>query len=153
MDVAVLVDTASKAEPDRHQQRAVERRRHPGRRAATRSACRRSRSPSSRSRPGREGEPDPDPARRHNYAKYVALGLGILLFLFFVTRALRNRERSSLGEPTWLSEISSPRSVAELGDGSHAALAAGASQRPADRLGSQDPALVAQQLRTWMAED
>jgi flagellar M-ring protein FliF len=95
----------------------------------------------------------PIPAGAANYAKYVALGLGILLFLFFVTRAIRKRERSSLGEPTWLSEISSPRSVAELGDGSNAALAAGASQRPADRLGSQDPALVAQQLRTWMAED
>src|SRR4051794_27167168 len=95
----------------------------------------------------------PIPAGAANYAKYVALGLGVLLFLFFVTRAIRKRERSSLGEPTWLSEISSPRSVAELGDGSQAALAAGGSQRPADRLGSQDPALVAQQLRTWMAED
>src|SRR4051794_368076 len=95
----------------------------------------------------------PIPAGAANYAKYVALGLGVLLFLFFVTRAIRKSERSSLGEPTWLSEISSPRSVAELGDGSPAALAAGASQRPADRLGSQDPALVAQQLRTWMAED
>jgi flagellar M-ring protein FliF len=95
----------------------------------------------------------PIPAGAADYAKYVALGLGVLLFLFFVTRAIRKRERSSLGEPTWLSEISSPRSVAELGDGSQAALAAGASQRPADRLGSQDPALVAQQLRTWMAED
>jgi flagellar M-ring protein FliF len=95
----------------------------------------------------------PIPAGAATYAKYVALGLGVLLFLFFVTRAIRKRERSSLGEPTWLTEISAPRSVSELGDGSQAALAAGASQRPADRLGSQDPALVAQQLRTWMAED
>jgi flagellar M-ring protein FliF len=95
----------------------------------------------------------PIPAGAATYAKYVALGLGVLLFLFFVTRAIRKRERSSLGEPTWLTEISAPRSVSELGDGSQAALAAGGSQRPADRLGSQDPALVAQQLRTWMAED
>ena len=95
----------------------------------------------------------PIPAGAATYAKYVALGLGILLFLVFVTRAIRKRERSSLGEPTWLTEISAPRSVSELGDGSQAALAAGGSQRPADRLGSQDPALVAQQLRTWMAED
>jgi flagellar M-ring protein FliF len=95
----------------------------------------------------------PIPAGAANYAKYVALGLGVLLFLFFVTRAIRKRERSSLGEPTWLTEISAPRSVAELGDGSQAALAAAGSQRPADRLGTQDPALVAQQLRTWMAED
>jgi flagellar M-ring protein FliF len=95
----------------------------------------------------------PIPAGAATYAKYVALGLGVLLFLFFVTRAIRKRERSSLGEPTWLTEISAPRSVAELGDGSQAALAAAGSQRPADRLGTQDPALVAQQLRTWMAED
>jgi flagellar M-ring protein FliF len=95
----------------------------------------------------------PIPAGAATYAKYVALGLGVLLFLFFVTRAIRKRERSSLGEPTWLTEISAPRSVSELGDGSQAALAAGNPQRPADRLGSQDPALVAQQLRTWMAED
>jgi flagellar M-ring protein FliF len=95
----------------------------------------------------------PIPAGAATYAKYVALGLGVLLFLFFVTRAIRKRERSSLGEPTWLTEISAPRSVSELCDGSQAALAAGGSQRPADRLGSQDPALVAQQLRTWMAED
>jgi flagellar M-ring protein FliF len=95
----------------------------------------------------------PIPAGAATYAKYVALGLGVLLFLFFVTRAIRKRERSSLGEPTWLTEISAPRSVSELGDGSQAALAAGGSQRPAERLGSQDPALVAQQLRTWMAED
>jgi flagellar M-ring protein FliF len=95
----------------------------------------------------------PIPAGAATYAKYVALGLGVLLFLFFVTRAIRKRERSSLGEPTWLTEISAPRSVSELGDGSQAALAAGGSQRPADRLGSQDPALFAQQLRTWMAED
>jgi flagellar M-ring protein FliF len=95
----------------------------------------------------------PIPAGAATYAKYVALGLGVLLFLFFVTRAIRKRERSSLGEPTWLTEISAPRSVSELGDGSQAALAAGGPQRPAERLGSQDPALVAQQLRTWMAED
>ena len=95
----------------------------------------------------------PIPAGAATYAKYVALGLGVLLFLFLVTRAIRKRERSTLGEPTWLTEISAPRSVSELGDGSQAALAAGGSQRPADRLGSQDPALVAQQLRTWMAED
>jgi flagellar M-ring protein FliF len=95
----------------------------------------------------------PIPAGAATYAKYVALGLGVLLFLFFVTRAIRKRERSSLGEPTWLTEISAPRSVSELGDGSQAALAAGGPQRPADRLGSQDPALVAQQLRTWIAED
>ncbi|MGB2711064.1 MAG: flagellar basal-body MS-ring/collar protein FliF, partial [Conexibacter sp.] len=49
------------------------------------------------------------------YVKYAVLGIGALLFLFFVTRQLRRREAETLaGEPTWLREIESPRTLAEL---------------------------------------
>src|SRR5436190_427441 len=60
------------------------------------------------------------------YAKYAALGLGSLLFLFFVTRHLRRREQSDLiGEPVWLTQIDSPRPVGALGAGDPAALGPG----------------------------
>src|SRR3954454_2891934 len=43
-------------------------------------------------------------------ANYVGLGIGSLLFLFFVTRHLRKRENADLiAEPTWLSQIEAPR--------------------------------------------
>src|SRR3954462_4242701 len=51
-------------------------------------------------------------------AKYVGLGLGSLLFLFFVTRPLRKRENAGLlAEPTWLSQIEAPRPVGQLAAG------------------------------------
>src|SRR3954447_13525644 len=49
------------------------------------------------------------------YAKYVLAGLGLLFFLFFVTRHLRKREdQTLLGQPVWLREIETPTSLAEL---------------------------------------
>src|SRR3954452_16192075 len=43
-------------------------------------------------------------------AKYVGVGLGSLLFLFFVTRHLRRREGADLmAEPPWVSQIEGPR--------------------------------------------
>jgi len=47
-------------------------------------------------------------------AKYVLLGLGALIFLFFTTRSLRKREKETLEEPVWLRELEAPMRLSEL---------------------------------------
>lgn len=47
-------------------------------------------------------------------AKYVLLGLGALIFLFFTTRSLRKRERETIDEPRWLRELEAPMRLSEL---------------------------------------
>jgi flagellar M-ring protein FliF len=48
------------------------------------------------------------------YAKYVLLGLGAILFLFFTTRSLRKREKETIDEPVWLRELEAPMRLSEL---------------------------------------
>jgi flagellar M-ring protein FliF len=96
-----------------------------------------------------------------NYAKYGVAGLGVLLFLFFVWRQLRKRERESLGEPTWLREIEAPTTLADLEAGRTQRIPAVAAEMPgpsasrisAEKIAEDDPERVAQQIRTWMQED
>src|SRR5919201_3174091 len=45
--------------------------------------------------------------------KYAGIGLASILFLFFVTRALRSREQEALPMPRWLTEVEGPRPLAE----------------------------------------
>ena len=95
------------------------------------------------------------------YAKYGAVGLGLLAFLFFVMRHLRKRERESLGEPTWLRQIEAPTTLADLEAGRTTRMGALAGEMPgpsatrlsAERIAEDDPERVAQQIRTWMQED
>jgi flagellar M-ring protein FliF len=92
------------------------------------------------------------------YAKYAAAGLGLLLFLFFVTRHLKRRERESLGEPTWLRQIEAPTTLADLEAGRTTRMPGEIPARSPTRLGAEtiaenDPERVAQQIRTWMQED
>ncbi len=97
------------------------------------------------------------------YAKYVALAIATIGFLFFLTRQLRRRERETLaGEPTWLSEIAAPRTLAELERLEHAdhpthVRPLRTPEQPArlqvEDLVERDPDRVAQQVRAWMAED
>jgi flagellar M-ring protein FliF len=93
------------------------------------------------------------------YGRYGALGLGCLLFLGFTGRMLRRREREPFGEPTWLTELEAPRTLASLEARSaptevaalqpHVAVA----RRQVEDLVHRDPDRVAQHLRAWMAED
>jgi flagellar M-ring protein FliF len=99
-------------------------------------------------------------------AKYVGLGLGSLLFLFFVTRHLRKRENAGLlAEPTWLSQIEAPRPVGQLAAGTAGSGSMGALTEPMltnhpnrrkqqiDQAVQREPDRVVQALRGWMAED
>jgi flagellar M-ring protein FliF len=96
------------------------------------------------------------------YAKYAAVGLGALLFLFFMTRMLRRRERESLaGEPTWLRELEHRRSLTDFERDSDEPDApikrlkapVNTAKRQVEELVERDPDRVAMQVRAWMAED
>jgi flagellar M-ring protein FliF len=91
------------------------------------------------------------------YAKWAGLGLASLLFLFFVTRALRKREGQALGEPTWLREITAPQplSALEAGDAPTAVMGGRGSdvRRRAEEIAAREPAKAAQQVRAWMQEE
>jgi flagellar M-ring protein FliF len=102
------------------------------------------------------------PTKMLGYAKYAVIGLGALIFLFFMRRNIKRREREVFGgQPTWLRELETPRPLA--------ALASGADDEPTDikrlrspvnvpkrqveELVERDPDRVAQQVRAWMSED
>jgi flagellar M-ring protein FliF len=88
--------------------------------------------------------------------KYAGIGLASILFLFFVTRALRKREQEAIPMPTWLSEIEGPRPLAELERSTThtpTAIAAETNGSQVDSLVREQPERVAQQLRAWISED
>jgi flagellar M-ring protein FliF len=117
------------------------------------------------------------------YAKYVLLGLGAILFLFFSTRSLRKREKETIDEPVWLRELQAPMRLSELeretsprstpamagvgasGGGASAGANGGPGanggagdggetiRRQVEQLVDSNPDRVAQQLRSWMQED
>jgi flagellar M-ring protein FliF len=106
------------------------------------------------------------PTQMLGYAKYGLVGLGALVFLFFVSRMLRRRENEAFaGTPTWLRELESPRSLASV---EAAQLEAGGGQstqimqlrspvnvakKQVEDLVEREPDRVAAQVRAWMAED
>jgi flagellar M-ring protein FliF len=102
------------------------------------------------------------PTKMLGDVKYVALGLGALLFLVFTTRALRRRESAGFsGNPTWLRELETPRSLNEIeGEAFEEPTAVAAlrspinlSKRQVEDLVDRDPERVASQMRMWMTED
>jgi flagellar M-ring protein FliF len=104
----------------------------------------------------------PATAAALGFAKYIAAGLGLLAFLFFVTRHLRKREdQALLGQPVWLREIESPTSLAELERGmEYDTMALPRARREVnpvraelEELVDREPERVAHQVRAWMNEE
>src|SRR3954453_18558695 len=108
----------------------------------------------------------PVTAAAMGFLKYIAAGLGLTPFLFFVPRHLPRREAETLmGEPVWLREIEAPTTVAELEAGGGYRLGAGdeVGHRAArevnpirgelEELIDSEPERVAQQVRAWMNEE
>jgi flagellar M-ring protein FliF len=95
----------------------------------------------------------------------AAVVIGGIVFMFFMSRMLRKREREPLAtrQATWLRELDSPRSLIELEDETgpsepmrvkrlRPATAAPAKLQVED-LVEHEPDRVASQVREWMAED
>jgi flagellar M-ring protein FliF len=97
-----------------------------------------------------------------SYAKYALIGIGALLFLFFMRRNLKRREREVFaGQPTWLRELETPRPLAALASGvddeptevKRLRSPVNIPKRQVEELVERDPDRVAQQVRAWMNED
>jgi len=95
------------------------------------------------------------------YAKYALIGLGALMFLFFMRRSIRRREKETFtGQPTWLRELETPRPLAALVSGDESPTEVkrlrspvNVPKRQVEELVERDPDRVAQQVRAWMSED
>jgi flagellar M-ring protein FliF len=87
--------------------------------------------------------------------KYALLGIGTLLFGFFVLRHLRRRETEPLAEPTWLREISTPVPLAAIEAETAVVPAIKAPDALAEMedLAAREPDRVAQQVRSWMSDE
>jgi flagellar M-ring protein FliF len=102
------------------------------------------------------------------YAKYGVAGLGSLIFLVFAGRLLRRRERENFaGQPTWLRELESPRTLASLEQRQATAQMqaveptevmalrspVNVARRQVEDLVERDPERVASQVRAWMSDE
>ena len=86
-------------------------------------------------------------------AKYVAIGLAALGFLFFAGRHLRKREEDVLdAEPVWLRELNAPTSLAELELAERDREWEEDGSRSGEEVATMAPERVAQQLRAWIKE-
>jgi flagellar M-ring protein FliF len=105
----------------------------------------------------------PIPAAFAGILKGVGIGLGALLFLFFVTRHLRKRERGELvDEPSWLRslEAQQPKQIMPMpgfaaeSDATEVVIAtADPRRKQLDNIIHDEPERVAAHLRSWITED
>ncbi len=90
------------------------------------------------------------------YAKYVLMGIALMAFLFFMMRHLKKREDETLmRKPTWLNEIESPTSLAELEASTESQVPVpveSPTRKGVEELADRAPDRVAQQVRIWMNE-
>jgi flagellar M-ring protein FliF len=89
-------------------------------------------------------------------AKDAAVGLAALLFLFFMRRSLKRREgEASVPAPTWLRELQSGITVAEL-EASPSLQLPPARQDPVreqvEEIANSQPEAIASQVAQWMKE-
>ena len=97
-------------------------------------------------------------------AKWVALGVGTLVFVFLLIRHLRRHEDEEVArEPVWLRELTAPMTLAQLenrngnGHGSRAAaetmvMSAAGPSPERQAVDQASPERIAQQVRMWMKE-
>ena len=95
--------------------------------------------------------------------KWVGLGLGALIFCFFMLRHLKKREAEPLTEPAWLSQIDGPLTLAALGagpGGQQTRVMSALPDREVDpslqqleQFVDREPERVVAQVRHWMQED
>jgi flagellar M-ring protein FliF len=105
----------------------------------------------------------PIPAGFAGILKGVGIGLGALVFLFFVTRHLRRRERDAIAdEPSWLRSLETTQSrqlmpmpeFAAEADATEVKIATSDPRRQhLDNIIHDEPERVAAHLRTWITED
>jgi flagellar M-ring protein FliF len=106
----------------------------------------------------------PIPAAFSGILKGVGIGLGALLFLFFVTRHLRRRERGELiDEPSWLKSLEAAQPRPELmampdfssePAANEVRIATSDPRRQQlDNIIHDEPERVAAHLRQWITED
>jgi flagellar M-ring protein FliF len=92
-------------------------------------------------------------------AKYVGLAFATMIFLFFVRRGLKRREREGIApEPTWLREIERAVPVAELTAAPTRAALDPANERraklkaEAEEIAQKQPEQIAVQVTEWLKE-
>jgi flagellar M-ring protein FliF len=105
----------------------------------------------------------PIPAAFSGILKGVGIGFGALLFLFFVTRHLRKRERGELiDEPSWLRSLEAAQPKAELmpmpdfsadATGEISIATSDPRRKQLDNIIHDEPERVAAHLRSWITED
>src|SRR4051812_5830655 len=105
----------------------------------------------------------PTPAAFSGILKGVGIGLGALLFLFFVTRHLRRRERGELiDEPSWLRSLEAaqpkqlmpmPQLTPQTGATDVVIATSDPRRQQLDTIIHDEPERVAAHLRQWITED